>query len=346
MKKRVLFFCGGISGEHEISVISCKHILRALNREEFEPILVLIQRDRQMQKLELSMLESVPDNPKLFKTLSGEPVDFRPYSLGSKKAGIVWNNQILEADVAFPVLHGDGGEDGSIQGFLQTAGIPSVGCSLTSSALSMDKSLAKKVCQMDGLPVVPFIELSSVEAIPYQEIEYPCFVKPAIGGSSLGVSRVESESDLQSAVHEALKWHTKVLIEPAIEGRELEIAILDDGTSFVVSPAGEIRYKPGSFYSYEAKYVDENSAELIAPAPLEKSELKQLQDIASGVFRSLGCKGMARVDFFRNLDGQFLFNEINTIPGFTPISMYPKLMQLAGIPYSELLSRLIRAAKA
>lgn len=345
MKKKVALVCGGISGEHEISLISCKHILKALDRRQYEAHVVLIQKDRRMELISPDLLEAVPDNPKLHKEIRGKALDFRPYPSKGENAGFVLNSELLEVDIVFPVLHGEGGEDGSIQGFFQTAGLPVVGCSLTSSALGMDKALAKKICQMDGLPVVEFTELQSESEMDALSLTYPCFVKPAVGGSSLGVSRVESQAELRLAIKEAFKFDKKVMIERAIRGRELEIAILWDKKSCVVSPAGEIICEKTKFYSYEAKYVDGGAARLEAPARLTAQELAELQQTALKIFQSLGCWGMARIDFFQDQDGKFLFNEINTIPGFTPISMYPRLMSLAGVSYSELLSRLIEAAR-
>jgi len=343
MKKKVLFLCGGRSGEHEISLISTKHILKALNRNEITPTVVMIQKRGRMDLISEEDLFKLPDNPKEIAGLQGRPVDFRPYANGNDKPGFVESGKLLNFDAVFPVLHGEGGEDGSIQGFLETAQLPYVGCKVGASANTMDKIITKKICMASSLPVAPFVELSDLSQLAKIEMTYPCFVKPATGGSSIGVSKVESAKDLKAAVEEAFRWSTKLLIEPAIVGRELEIAVLDDGQSRVLSPAGEIICRNG-WYDYDTKYVHPESAELVAPAELSAAKLKELQDLASKVFDAMDCRGMARVDFFLDQKGQFLLNEVNSIPGFTPISMYPRLLGLAGVSYPDLIARLLNAA--
>ncbi len=342
--KSLAILCGGISGEHEISLISCRSILHALDNSRFQAHVIYIRKNREIHLLEKEQVLSLSSNPKEVKELTGKPLDFRPYSYQGKKPGFFDGQKFYAIDVAMPILHGIGGEDGSIQGFFETAGIPVVGCSLTSSALAMDKALAKKICRIDGLPIVPFVELRRDLPLDESKITFPCFVKPALGGSSLGVTKVKGPESLPAAIREAFQWGAKVMIEPAIEGRELEIAVFRDEKDFIASPAGEIVCRPGEFYSYDAKYVEKDAAKLLAPADLTLDEQARLQHQACQVFESLGCWGMARVDFFMNKEGEFLLNEVNTIPGFTPISMYPRLMQLSGLEYSSLLSRLIDAA--
>lgn len=343
--KSLAILCGGISGEHEISLISCRSILNAIDSSRFQAHLIYIRKNREIHLLKKEQLLNLPSNPKEVKELTGTPLDFRPYSFQGKKPGFFDRENFYEVDVALPILHGVGGEDGSIQGFFETAGIPVVGCSLTSSALGMDKALAKKICRMDGLPIVPFVEVREDLSLDESQISFPCFVKPALGGSSLGITKVSRAEDLVAAIKEARQWSPKVMIEPAIEGRELEIAVFRDEKDFIASPAGEIVCRPGEFYSYDAKYVEKDAAKLIAPAELTLDEQARLQHQACQVFESLGCWGMARVDFFMTKTGEFLLNEVNTIPGFTPISMYPRLMQLSGLEYSSLLSRLIDTAR-
>jgi len=341
--KKVLFLCGGRSGEHEISLISTKHILKALRRNEINPTVVLIQKRGRMDLITEEDLMKLPDNPKEIAGLQGRPVDFRPYSNGIEKPGFVDAGRLINFDAVFPVLHGEGGEDGSIQGFFETAQIPYVGCKVGPSANTMDKIITKKICMASKLPVAPFVELQDLAQVSKLEITYPCFVKPATGGSSIGVSKVNSAAELKAAVEEAFRWSTKLLIEPAIVGRELEIAVLDDGQSRVVSPAGEIICRNG-WYDYDTKYVHPDGAELVAPADISPTNLKELQDLASKVFDAMDCRGMARIDFFQDQKGQFLLNEVNSIPGFTPISMYPRLIGLAGVSYPDLIARLLNAA--
>jgi len=346
-RTKVLFLCGGISGEHEISLISCKHILKAINREEFELGLIVIDKSRRMLWVQEADLQSIPDNPKNVKTPSGQEMLFQAYASKERGAGFYSRDSRVsfEPEVVFPILHGVGGEDGSIQGFLQTAGLPYVGASVKAASLAMDKAMTKAVCIEADIPVVPFHIVRAGDRLE-NPFGYPCFVKPSEEGSSLGVSRVKSDSELKSAFEEALRFGEKILIEPAIVGREIEIAVFDDGEEFIASPAGEIRCVKTDFYSYDAKYVDADAAELIIPAALKDQELKELQSLAKRIFRVLDCRGLARVDFFMDSDGKFLLNEINSMPGFTPISMYPKLMALAGVDYASLLGRLIRATKS
>ena len=320
---------GGRSGEHEISLISGKHILQALDRSQFEPVVVIIQKNGDLTLGSESDLSALPNNPKQVKTPAGKSISI----------------QDLKADVAFPVLHGPGGEDGTIQGMFELLQIPVVGCGVKASAICMDKAMTKRLCMQAGLPVAPFIELYRGDSIPKLPWEYPVFVKPATLGSSLGVSKVKSASDLMKACEEAFRLDEKILIEKGIVGREIEIAVFGKRGDLTASPAGEIKMRKAEFYSYDAKYVDEDAAELILPTTLPSGELGPLQQLAKNIFLTLDCRGMARIDFFRADDtGQMLLNEVNTIPGFTPISMYPKLMGLAGIGYSELITRLIGLA--
>jgi D-alanine-D-alanine ligase len=344
-KTRVGFFCGGRSGEHEVSLISTKHVLRALDRQLYHPEIIYIQKSGKMLWAQEKDLEALPDNPRAIAGLQGRSIDFRPYAEKGRSAGFVVSgtSEFVEIDSAFPVLHGEGGEDGSIQGFLETARIPYVGCPIRAAANTMDKVVTKKICAASQLPVVPFQELRSPAELNKVSTSFPCFVKPATAGSSLGVSKVETASALKAAVEEAFRWSDRILIEPAIVGRELEVAVLDDGRSRVLSPVGEIVCKSG-WYDYDSKYVNPDAAELVAPANLSSAQVAELHRIASGVFDALECRGMARIDFFLDQSGRFLLNEVNSIPGFTPISMYPRLLALAGVAYPELIGRILSSA--
>lgn len=343
-KTRVLVLVGGRSGEHEISLISGKHILQALDRKLFEPLLVIIQKDGAMTWAKEEELLSLPNNPKLIKTPVGRPIFLRPYKINGSQPCIQVEGKTYEFDLAFPILHGPGGEDGTIQGLFELAQIPVVGCGVKASAICMDKAMTKRLCVQAGLPVTPFIEVHRNEPTPQFPWAYPLFVKPANLGSSLGVSKVKSDAELKRALDEALGMDSKVLVEPGIVGRELEIAVLGRRGNLIASQVGEIKPRR-EFYSYEAKYVDPDGAELILPASVEPVALKRYQETAKAIFETLDCHGMARVDFFADQNGQFLLNEVNTIPGFTPISMYPKLIQLTGMSYSDLITRLIQLAQ-
>lgn len=341
--KKVLLIVGGRSGEHEVSLISGKHVLRALDRKRFQPLLVIIQKDGSMTWGDMAELDQIPDNPKKVKTPRGPLVSLKPYSSGSQGPAVLLDQQAFEFDVAFPILHGPGGEDGTIQGLFELSQIPLVGCGTKASAAGMDKAFTKKLCIHEGIPVVPFVEAFRGESIPRIPFEYPFFVKPASLGSSLGVSKVKTEADLAKACREAFVLDEKILIERGVVGREIEVAVFGRRGKILSSPAGEIRPRH-EFYTYEAKYVDEQGADLIFPADLKPEQMSSVRELAERVFLALDCRGMARIDFFLTKDGDFLLNEINTIPGFTPISMYPKLMALAGKDYPSLLSGLIDLA--
>lgn len=341
--KRVLFLIGGRSGEHEISLISAKYVLQNLDARKYSPLVVVIQKSGAMTFVEPSALSGLPNNPLDVRTPHGVLVEIRPYSAQGLKPCLVVNGRQLEFDVAFPLLHGPGGEDGTVQGMFEFAGIPVVGCGVKASALCMDKAMTKKICAFHKLPVVPFVEVYRGDPVPKLSWDLPVFVKPAHLGSSLGVTKVKSAGDLRAALDAALALDFKALIEPAISGREIEVAVFGRHGNLKASPLGEIRCRT-EFYSYEAKYVQADAAELLLPAPVSAQESALAQRLAMEVFAALDCSGMARVDFFLTPQGDLLLNEVNTIPGFTPISMYPKMMNLAGLSYPDLISGLIDLA--
>lgn len=341
--KRVLFLVGGRSGEHEISLISAKYVLQNCDSKKYSPLVVIIQKSGAMTYVESEALADLPNNPLEVRTPEGVLVEIRPYSARGMKPCLVVNGRQLEFDVAFPLLHGPGGEDGTVQGMFEFSGTPVVGCGVKASALCMDKAMTKKVCAYHKLPVVPFLEVYRGEAAPNLPWGLPVFVKPAHLGSSLGVTKVKSASELKPALDAALALDTKALIEPAIAGREIEVAVFGKRGNLKASPLGEIKCQT-EFYSYEAKYVQADAAELLLPAPVSADVSLRAQKLAKDVFAALDCSGMARVDFFLTVEGELLLNEVNTIPGFTPISMYPKMMSLAGLSYSELISGLIDLA--
>jgi D-alanine-D-alanine ligase len=258
------------------------------------------------------------------------------------------NENESDLTVVFPVLHGPMGEDGTIQGLLKLANVPFVGAGVLGSAIGMDKDVMKRLLQAANIPVAKFIVFRDYEkeSISFQFIRkglgLPFFVKPANLGSSVGVSKVKRESEFKEALRKAFLYDRKILIEECIRGQEIECSVLGNDAPMASVP-GEIIPKH-EFYSYTAKYLDENGAALEIPAKLSKKLVKKIQDLAIKSFRVLSCEGMARVDFFLKESGELLVNEINTIPGFTAISMYPKLWEASGISYERLVDTLIRLA--
>lgn len=259
-------------------------------------------------------------------------------------------------DVVFPVLHGTFCEDGTLQGLLELADVPYVGCGVLASAIGMDKEVAKRLAERAGIPVVPYrtvhgrtyaAQAASLPDEVGRTLGYPCFVKPSGSGSSVGVHKVKKPEDLDAAIRDALRFDRKVLIEQAIDAREIEVAVLENSDPSggpLCSIAGEINPRH-EFYSYQAKYLDEHGAALLIPAPISDEQLREVQQWSAMAFSTLECEGMARVDFFLDRkSGKFYFNEVNTIPGFTSISMYPKLWEATGVGYQALLSRLIDLA--
>jgi D-alanine-D-alanine ligase len=250
-------------------------------------------------------------------------------------------------DVVFPLVHGTHGEDGTLQGLLELLDLPYVGCGVAASALGMDKALMKAAFRGAGIPVGEYLSVTAAECerdavAVRREIEgrfgYPCFVKPANGGSSVGISKASSREDLALALAEAARHDRRLVIEKAIAGREVECAVLGNDAA-AASPVGEIRYRR-EFYDYEAKYLDPETR-IIAPAELDPADAARVQELALRAFAAIDGAGMSRVDFFLQPDGELLIDEINTIPGFTPDSMYPRLWQTAGVGYSELITRLV-----
>src|SRR6266446_3376517 len=357
MKKlRVAVLYGGRSGEHEVSLQSAASVINYLDRDRFEIVPVAIDKQGRWHLNDISLLEgkkSLPvfkDAPKV--VLAPNPADTSTGSALIQLGG----GQEKGIDVVFPILHGPLCEDGTIQGLLELADVPYVGCGVLASAVAMDKEVAKRLARDAGLPIVPYVSLKherwkkekqqSAEQIQ-KELGYPVFVKPANLGSSVGVHKVKEAGGLNTALENAFEYDTKVLVEVAVDAREIEVSVLenpDSGVDPLVSIPGEIN-PTHEFYSYEAKYLDENGATLIIPAKLEAEQTKRVQDIAKKAFLMIECEGMARVDLLLNrTSGKLFFNELNTIPGFTSISMYPKLWEASGIPYTELLSRLVDLA--
>ena len=351
MKKiTVALLFGGKSGEHEVSLRSAASILKALDRKKYEVIPVGITKEGQWRSdpkfLEAAFPEILRSGSPVL--LPAEPTENHLLQIHSKDKKISNKARI---DVVFPALHGTFGEDGTIQGLLDMANIPYVGAGVLGSAVGMDKDVMKRLLQQAGLPIVPFVVLLDYQwrreqARIIQEIEsrcgYPCFVKPANLGSSVGISKVRNRRELNPSIQLAAQYDRKIIVEQGVEGREIECSVLGNDEPQASLP-GEI-IPSHEFYDYAAKYLDESSR-LLIPAPLEGSQTKTIQELAIKTFLATECSGMARVDFFlEHKSGKILVNEINTIPGFTSISMYPKLWEASGISYPELIDKLIHLA--
>ncbi len=348
-KLRIGLLYGGRSAEHEISIISARSIYRNLDRKKYKVTLIGIGQDGRwyLEEGAGALLASGGVELKRLRP-SGPEISVEPALKGRfLRSGVGAHGRAPGLDVVFPILHGPYGEDGTVQGLLELTGIPYVGADVLGSAVGMDKEVAKRLLRDAGLAVADF-EVLTVEdkATAWKlarRLGFPVFVKPSRMGSSVGVSRVAIAAKLSAALQEAFKYDHKVLLEKAVQGREIECAVLG-GDKPRASVAGEVIPKKGGFYSYEAKYIDESGAQLAAPAKLSAAELKRVQDTAIKVFQALNCHGMARVDMFLTPQGKLLVNELNTIPGFTTISMYPKLWELSGVPLPKLLDELIRLA--
>jgi D-alanine-D-alanine ligase len=350
-KLRVAVVFGGRSTEHSISCVSAGSILRALDRDLFEVVPVGITQDGRWvlaaddpSRLEIRdrALPSVKDGATLM--LPSDP--------GSRELVILDPTSgpasLAEVDVVFPVLHGAYGEDGTVQGLLELAGIPYVGSGVLGSAISMDKEYTKRLLEAVGVPVAPYALVRPGQTLSTEDqdrLGLPVFVKPARAGSSLGITKLESWSDWESALAAARDIDPKVLVDGFVAGREIECAVLEgeDGRPTASLPA-EIRLRSGfDWYSFEAKYLDD-ACDFDVPAQIGAQETAQIREIACKVFTALDCAGLARVDFFLTPEGRPLVNEVNTMPGFTPISLFPRMWEATGLPYRELLTHVITVA--
>ncbi len=349
-KLRVGILFGGRSGEHQVSLNSAASILQALDPAKYEVVPIGITREGRW------LVGSSADRLLPGVLEKGKPVTASVDPTGPK---LIPLNSTLnqtsaggcEVDVVFPVLHGTFGEDGTVQGLLELAGIPYVGAGVLGSAVGMDKDVMKRLFRDAGLPVVPWLvflrgqwerDAVNVRRAIRSKLRYPLFVKPANLGSSVGISKVHNARELGPALDLAGQYDRKILVENGIDGREIECSVLGNDRPEASVP-GEV-VPVNEFYDYEAKYVKEGS-ELIIPARLTPRQTKEVQELAIGAFRATDCAGMARVDFLlQRKTGKIFVNEINTIPGFTSISMYPKLWEASGVSYSQLVDRLIELA--
>jgi D-alanine-D-alanine ligase len=337
-KSRIAIICGGKSSEHEISCVSANGILNAIDRNKFEPVLIGITKSGKWLLL--------PDDSN-FSIVNGAlpTVPESGIEVSITSLGLVAGGKQLAIDVAFPVLHGPYGEDGTIQGLFEMIGIKYVGSGVLASAVSMDKSYAKPIFAAAGLSVAAGIVVTSKNFELPSNLTFPLFVKPARSGSSRGTTKVKQKSDLASAVEHALSFDTKVIIEQAVVGKEIECAVLQADGKITASEVGQISISSKfEFYDFQAKYLD-NSMELIVPAELSAGVQSKIQQAAITAFNAAGCEGLARVDFFYSTQGEVIINEINTMPGFTPTSVYPKLIEKNGINYQELITKLITTAQ-
>lgn len=344
-KIRVGIIFGGKSAEHEVSLQSAKNVYDALDKKKYEPVLIGIDKKGQWHKSGANFLLNA-NNPKLIKLNRANNRAVIPADDSKKLITLGTDGQSAPLDVVFPVMHGPLGEDGTMQGLLKLAGIPFVGSGVLGSAVGMDKDVMKRLLSQADIPNAKSFTFNFADKINFKKVKdklgLPLFIKPANLGSSIGVSKAKSENEFNKSVKEAFKFDTKIIVEQYIKGREIEVAVLGNDNP-VASVAGEI-IPHAEFYSYEAKYIDEDGAGLAIPAKLPKTKLKELQTLAVKAFKILNLEGMARVDFFLTNKGKIYINEVNTIPGFTKISMYPKLWDVSGVPYSKLIDKLIMLA--
>ena len=336
---------GGRSGEHEVSLASAASIIRGLDPNKYEAVPIGITKEGHWlvgaggQKMLPEVLKAGQR-----VVMSADPSETALISLDSGTHG-------QKLDVIFPVIHGTFGEDGTMQGLLELAGLPFVGAGVLGSAIGMDKDVAKRLMQVAGIPVVPWIAVQradwerdpkTIRRAVEEKFKYPVFVKPATLGSSVGMTKVHSRAELGTALDLAAEFAMKILVERAVSAREIEVSVLGNHDPQASIPGEIVPHR--EFYDYAAKYLEEGT-QLLIPAKLKKPEIKKVQALAVTAFKALELSGMARVDFFiEKRGGKVFLNEVNTIPGFTSISMYPKLWEANGIPFRELITRLIELA--
>jgi len=350
MKKTIAIVCGGKSGEHEVSLRSAFYVYKNIDRKKYCVVTIAIDKKGKWY---------FSRNFKDIVNTIGQLWKLRPnleeiVLLKSKKCSQVFSlkqkKNLVKIDIFFPLIHGTYGEDGCLQGFFEILDIPYVGANVTGSAITMDKDIAKRLLMFQKIPVAKSIIIKKGDKLTekrkkinraIKEFHFPLFIKPVSLGSSVGISKVFSKKEINKAIKDAFQYDVEIIIEEFIDGREIECSVLGNSNPIASLP-GEIKSR--SFYSYEAKYLDPDEAKLLVPAPLSKPLIKKVQELSIKVFQVLKLQGMARVDLFLKPNGRLMVNEANTIPGFTQISMYPKLWQISGIKYSKLLDRLIQLA--
>lgn len=348
-KKKVGIIFGGKSAEHEVSLQSAKNIVDAIDKDKYDAVLIGIDKQGKWHLNDPSSYLLNAENPKLIRlNKSNDHVAIVPGKSGEQLIHEANAATLEQLDAIFPIVHGTLGEDGSLQGMLRIADLPFVGASVLGSSICMDKEIAKRLLEAAGIHVAKgfAFKRSKKDNIIYEDIAgqigTPMFIKPANQGSSVGVSKVSTKEEFVKGVEMAFQYDHKVIIEEGLNGREIECSVLGNSDPIASLP-GEILPNT-EFYSYESKYIDETGAELAIPASLSDEMVKKVQQTAVHAFEALQCEGLARVDFFLTEQGEVYVNEINTLPGFTRISMYPKLWEVSGISYPDLIDRLIQLA--
>ncbi|MCX6989834.1 MAG: D-alanine--D-alanine ligase [Chlamydiae bacterium] len=347
-KIRVGIIFGGKSSEHEVSLLSAKTIFESLDLEKYEPVLIGIDKSGEWHLRDAEQYLLHEDNPKMVCLHeTDDSIALVPKKDGNPLVGL--SNQGLREplDVVFPIVHGTNGEDGTIQGLLKLAGVPFVGASVLGSAVGMDKDVMKRLMRDAGIPIGKFLTFYDFQKVQMSfseivdQLGLPLFVKPANNGSSIGISKVKTEEEFIKAIDLAFSYDRKILIEEFIKGREIECSVMGNERPIASLP-GEV-IANGEFNSWDAKYVDD-CCTFVIPAQISPQQIKEIQDLVIKTYRVLCCEGMGRVDCFLTEDGRFLVNEINTIPGFTKLSVFPRLWEASGVSYRELVGRLIDLA--
>ena len=347
MTIRVAIICGGRSSEHEISCTSAGGVLNAIDRTLYDPVVIGITKSGTWVLIPEGFGLSINSG-----VLPVVPEDGRPVSVSPE--GFSVEGKSLGIEIVFPVLHGPYGEDGTIQGLLEIADIPFVGSGVLASAVAMDKSFAKPIFASHDIATAPGLVVKKSDwknrsteiAKEVSALGYPVFVKPARGGSSRGTSKVKSEGDLAAAVLDAFSFDPKIMIETAIVGSEIECAVLEIDGQPQASIVGKIVIDSKfEFYDFEAKYLD-GATDIELPAPITATTADAIRSAAIAAFKALGCSGLARVDFFLTPSGQVIINELNTMPGFTSTSVFPKMWAASGVSYTEVISHLLQSAQA
>jgi D-alanine-D-alanine ligase len=349
-KINLALLCGGKSAEHEVSLNSAINIVKALNPNRYNIYLIAIDKKGYWHQLEsTAILEQAAQARQLPFDRATSSVALIATDGGAQLFDIARKVGIGHIDVVFPILHGPFGEDGSIQGYLKTVDVAYVGSAVLGSAVGMDKDVMKRLLRDAGLPLGEFLVIHAHKRTQFtfeavaKQLGTPFFVKSANMGSSIGVHKVHNSEDWETSLNDAFLYDHKVVVEAFMQGREIECSVL--GLRNVrASLPGEI-HSTHEFYSYEAKYLDDKGAELIVPAKLSASEIKRVQELAIQTFEVLCCEGLSRVDFFIKPNGEILINEINTLPGFTKISMYPKMWEATGLKYADLIDELVELAR-
>jgi len=350
MKKTIAIICGGKSGEHEVSLRSAFYVFNNINRKKYCVVIIAIDKKGKWY---------FNHNFKDIINTSGQLWKLRPkleeiVLLKSEKCSKVFSlkqkKNLVKIDIFFPLIHGTYGEDGCLQGFFELLDVPYVGAGVLGSAITMDKEISRRLLILEKIPVTKSLVIKQEDKLvdkknkvkqAIKKFHFPLFIKPVSLGSSVGISKVFNKKEVDKAIKDAFQYDTEIMIEKFIDGREIECSVLGNLCPEASLP-GEIKSR--SFYSYEAKYLNSEDAQLLLPAPLSKKLIKEVQRLSIKVFQTLKLHGMARVDLFLKPNGRLMVNEANTIPGFTQISMYPKLWQISGIKYSKLLDILIKLA--